>query len=148
MLNKGYILMLEGDEQDRELSRSYFNTLEVSFEHLKFSNEVIPFLKEKNTRGELPALLLLTLNSLPDNGLQVLKEIKNVIAFKHIPVIVLGEHTQDELIKECYANGASTFINKPLSNALTDLSIKTFVQYWFEVAQIPKNEKKYISTHV
>ncbi len=135
--------MLEGDEHDRELSRNYFNNLEVQFELLKLSNEVIPFLKDKHTTGELPALILLTLNSVPDNGLDVLKQIKSVDAFKHIPVIILGEHTQEELIKECYANGASTFINKPFNISLTDLSIKTFVQYWFEVAQIPTPQKLY-----
>lgn len=143
MLNKGYILMLEGDEHDRELSKDYFNSLEVSFEQLKLSNEVIPFLNAKNSTEELPGLILLALNSIPNNGLEVLKDIKKADAFKHIPVILLGEHTLDDLIKECYANGASTFINKPLGNALTDLSIKTFIQYWFEVAQLPKNIQKY-----
>ncbi len=148
MLNKGYILMLEGDEHDRELSKNYFDTLQIPFEQLKFSNEIIPFLKDKHTSGELPALLLFALNSVPNNGLEVLKEVRRTEIFKHIPVIILGEHTQEELIKECYANGASTFINKPLGSALTDLSIKTFIQYWFEVAELPKTEKKYTTRKV
>lgn len=143
---KGYILMLEGDEHDRELSKNYFDTLAVPFEFLKLSNEVMPFLKDKLNSGVLPSLLLLTLNSIPANALEVLKEIKAIGSLKHIPVIILGEHTQEELIKECYANGASTFINKPFTNTLTDMSIKTFVHYWYEVAQLPKPEKKFNSS--
>jgi len=143
MVKKGYILMLEGDEHDRELSKAYFDELAVPFEQLKFSNEIVPFLKDRLSNGVLPSLLLLSLNSLPNNALEVLKEIKAIAALKHIPVIILGEHTQDELIKECYANGASTFINKPFTNAQTDLSIKTFIQYWYEIAQLPKAQQQF-----
>ncbi len=148
MADKGYILMLENDEHDREISVPYFKTHAILVEFLRFSNEVIPFLNDKLKANALPAVILLSMNSLPDIGLTVLKEIKAVDDLKHIPVIVLGEHTQPELIKECYANGASTFFNKPFSDQLTDLSIKTFLQYWFEVAQLPQQNTGYVKEKV
>jgi CheY-like chemotaxis protein len=143
MTNKGYILMLESDEYDKELSSEYFKTSNITYEFLKLSNEIIPFLKGQRQSGALPSIIILSMNSWPETGISVLKEIKNLNEFKHIPVIILGEDTQPELIKQCYANGANTFINKPFTNALTDLSIKSFIQYWFEVAELPKETKTY-----
>ncbi|MES2513588.1 MAG: response regulator [Bacteroidota bacterium] len=137
MKKNKYILMLESDEHDRETSSKYFETSNISYEFLKFSHEVIPFLKQRRQFGLLPSIILLSMNSMPEMGISVLKEIKSVTSLKHIPVILLGENTQSNLIKESYANGASTFINKPFTNTLTDLSIKSFIQYWFEVAQLP-----------
>lgn len=132
--------MLEGDEQDRELSKDYFDAHKIRFDHLVLSSEVIPFLQHS---PQLPAIILLTMNSLPDNGLSVLKKIKANEHFKHIPVIILGEDTQPELIKDCYVAGASTFFNKPFSFKLTDDTIKTFIHYWFEVAQLPDHKTVY-----
>jgi CheY-like chemotaxis protein len=142
MIQKKYILMLESDEHDRETSSGYFTASNLSYQFLKSSQEVIPFLKERQQSDILPSIILLSLNSLPENGITVLKEIKNSPSFKHVPVILLGENTQADLIKECYSNGANTFINKPFTNALTDLSIKSFIQYWFEVAQLPTESRK------
>src|SRR6187402_2071228 len=122
MTDKGYILMLENDEHDRELSSVYFQSSEISYEFLKFSNEVVPFLKDQMRSNTLPSIILLSMNSIPETGFTVLKDIKSIDPIKHIPVVVLGENTQADLIKQCYANGASTFINKPFTNALTDLS--------------------------
>ena len=135
--------MLENDEHDKELSFSYFASHNISAKFLKLSTEVIPFLNEMNNKNSLPSVILLSMNAVPDIGLKVLKQIRSVDNFKHLPVIILGENTQPELIKACYANGANTFFNKPFSNELTDLSIKTFIQYWFELAQLPQQNKTY-----
>lgn len=140
MENKGYILMLESDEHDRELSRNYFDTHSISFKFLNLSNEVLPFLKEKERANTLPALIILSMNSFPDNGLEVLTKVKAIDTLKHIPIIILGENTQHDLIKDCYAKGASTFINKPFTTQLTDISIRSFIHYWFEVAQLPSQQ--------
>ena len=130
--------MLESDELDRELSSDYFRSHQIPYTFLKHSNEVIPFL---NQSEHLPALILLAMNSLPENGLNVLKQIKTNDDLRHLPVIILGEDTQPELIKECYANGVNTFINKPFSDRLTDFTIKNFLYYWFEIAQLSQENK-------
>lgn len=138
---KGYILMLEGDEQDRELSKYYFNSHDIKFDFIRFSYEFIPFLKHKAQEGNLPSVILLSMYSTPDTGLEILRELKAINEFKAIPVVVLGENTEIELIRECYALGASTFINKPLTAHSTDLTVKTFLRYWFEVAEFPFTQK-------
>ncbi|MEO6301709.1 MAG: response regulator, partial [Bacteroidia bacterium] len=139
----GYILMLENDQHDRETSSNYFDPNQIRVEFLQFSNEVIPFLNDKEKSNSLPALILLSMNSLPEIGLTVLNNIKAIEQFKHIPVIVLGENTQPELVKACYGAGASTFVNKPFTSQLTDISIRSFIQYWFEVAELPQANTTY-----
>ncbi len=143
MSQKRYIVMLENDEHDKELSAGYFKASHIPCEFINFSNDVIPFLMPKQKSNHLPDLILLSMNSLPHTGLSVLKELKAIEELKHIPVIILGENTQKELIRECYANGVSTFINKPFTDALTDRSIKSFIHYWFEVAQLPEQQNMY-----
>ena len=148
MENKGYILMLESDAHDRELSKNYFDAHAITVEFLKLSNEVLPFLKGVSNADALPALLILSMNAFPDNGLEVLTKVKAVDSFKHIPIIMLGENTQPDLIKECYAKGACTFINKPFTTQLTDISIRSFIQYWFEVAQLPGQQFVHASVKI
>lgn len=146
MTRKGYILMLESDRQDRELSSTYFKERNIPLQFLQSSSEVLSFLNDKfNDYLPLPKLILLTMNSIPESGLHVLQQIKTNDSFRHIPVIVLGENTQADLIKQCYAYGANTFINKPFTNELTDIKIKAFIHYWFEVAEFSDHKKLHYS---
>jgi CheY-like chemotaxis protein len=73
----------------------------------------------------------------PENGLKVLTSIKTNEAFQHLPVIILGENTQHELVAKCYAAGANTVINKPFTFELTNAKINSFIEYWFGVAELP-----------
>lgn len=135
-MNQPYILLLENDSHDRELTLEYFGKSEVSIgiEFLTYSNEVVPYLKNAET---LPALILLRINAVPQTGLEVLKAIKANAGFKHIPVVILGENTQPNLVNECMAAGAASVINKPFTYALTDAKINAFIQYWFKVVELP-----------
>jgi two-component system, response regulator len=138
-MNNRYILMLESDVHDREITGEFFegNIGEVRVEFLTYSHEVIPFLQNAES---LPSLILLRINSVPETGLDILRTLKTTIAFKHLPVIILGENTLPALIDECYAMGANTVINKPVSLSLTGSKINSFIAYWFEVAELPRSQ--------
>ena len=127
--------MLEHDAHDREVTQSYFQNVESKTEitFLTYSHEVIPFL---NTTARKPCLIVLRINALPDTGLEVLRQIKTNISFKHIPVIILGESTMPDWVNRCYAAGANTVINKPSTVELTGIKIDTFIKYWFHVAEL------------
>jgi CheY-like chemotaxis protein len=144
MNNTGYVLMLESDLQDRELSGRYFVERNIPLEFLTSSNEVITFLNNKlASKSALPRIILLSMRSIPETGLHVLQQIKSDLNFKHIPVVVLGENTQSDLIKRCYEDGANTFINKPFTNELTDIKVKAFLHYWFDVAEFDNKKLQY-----
>lgn len=136
-MENGYILMLEADAQDQELSLEYFKARNISCDFVTYSNKVMEFLNSKLIENKpLPKVIILSLHAVPDTGFFVLQEIKHNDHFNHIPVVVLGENTHEEMVKRCYAAGANTFINKPFSNEETSLKINLFLDYWFEVAEL------------
>jgi CheY-like chemotaxis protein len=136
-MENGYILMLEADAQDRELSSEYFNARKIPHQFLSYSNEVMTFLNRKLIDNEtLPKVIILSLHSAPDTGLFVLQEVKYNEYFNHIPVVILGENTLPEMVKRCYSEGANTFINKPFSGEEEAKKINLFLDYWFGVAEL------------
>src|SRR5687767_7640347 len=106
-MSNPYILMLEPDTHDREITTEFFenDNHNIRIEFLSYSHEVIPFLR---IAPSLPALILLRFNAVPETGLQVLTALKANTAFQHLPVIILGESTSPDLVAKCYAAGANT----------------------------------------
>ena len=137
-MKHGFILMLERDAVDREITLNHFLSMreDVEIKFLTFSNEVIPFLTEIVLESKpLPQLVILSMNSIPENALLVVKELKSKPGLKHIPVIILGEDTDQRLIKECYYAGTNSFINKPFTNEETGAKICSFINYWLDVSE-------------
>ena len=128
--------MLEPDANDRELTREFFerDRRNISVEFLSYSHEVLPFLRSADA---LPMLIMLRINSVPETGLFVLTNLRSEKRFRQLPVIILGENTQPELVEKCYAAGANTVINKPFTFDQANLKINSFIQYWFNVAELP-----------
>src|SRR5215211_2538646 len=122
-MNK-YVLMLEDDTDDRYLTKEILSELEIDIP-VKFfsnSNEVFDFLSV----SEKPSLVLVDYNSVPDNGIEVLKKLKSDDLFKEIPVVVLSDNDHPRYKKECYTHGASSFIKKPDTLEATKQKIGSF----------------------
>jgi CheY-like chemotaxis protein len=94
----------------------------------KFSDEsVFPF----------PDLILLDLNMPRKSGREALKEIREDLRFKSIPIVVLTTSSAEQDISLCYKLGANTFITKPMGfPELVDV-MGSLSKYWFEIAQLP-----------
>ncbi|MFC1745024.1 response regulator [Candidatus Riflebacteria bacterium] len=60
-------------------------------------------------------LILMDINMPGIDGLSLLKKIKEDQVFRSIPVIMLTGEVCDNLLAECFENGAIDFINKPVS---------------------------------
>ena len=69
------------------------------------------FLKAISTTDQ-PSLLLIDYNSVPENGLEVLKKIKKLQPINGVPIVILSDSVTDKYRNECYAHGASSFIKK------------------------------------
>jgi len=129
-----YALMLRTDPDDKYLTESTMaeigNTIPVRF---------IGDIKELDTviteAGE-PAVILMNDRGAIHSGNEVLKQIKTNPSYAHIPVVVLGEVSTDDYIRDCYRSGANTFITKPSTIAATRKKIETFFRYWFDVAEV------------
>jgi CheY-like chemotaxis protein len=132
-----FILMLEHDDDDRFITDLFFkeHAFDVHIEFISNSDQFFAFLGECKEPG-YPSLILLNISSAPMNGAGILKKIKSIEAYKHIPVVVLSADTNQEMVKECYALGASSFIQKPETLEDTQAKILHFLKYWFETVEL------------
>ncbi len=86
-----------------------------------------------------PGIILLDLNMPGTDGREVLAEIKRTPHLKSIPVIVLTTSKDERDIEACYAEGANSYVQKPVDLHGLMESIQRLHDYWFEIVVFPKN---------
>jgi CheY-like chemotaxis protein len=133
MLKQRYVLMLEEDPDDRQLTESALLDLglDVSVHWVKYSHELFEHLKQHDK----PSLILVDYNCTPSPAIEVLKELKSNDEYRHIPTVILGEGLPEHLVRECYSLGANSYILKPSSDKATRDKIETFFRYWLNVVE-------------
>jgi len=129
-----YVLMLQTDPDDQYITESALAEINSSLaiKYLQDTTEMEKYIAEM---GE-PALILLNDGGTITERGQLLRRLKANPVYNHIPVVVLGERSSPDYIKECYRAGASTFITKPSSVNTTKKKIEMFFSYWIEVAEV------------
>lgn len=88
-----------------------------------------------------PGIVLLDLNLPGTDGRQVLRVVKADPDLKKIPVIVLTTSRARQDIERCYADGANSYIQKPVDMVGFIQAITRLKEYWFEVAILPKENE-------
>lgn len=126
------VFMLEDDHDDRQLTESIVSKLDLDIKLQYFSNsaELLQALS-----ADKPSLILIDYNIVPENGVEVMKEIKSTHTFLSIPMVILSDTGMSRYRDEAYAAGAASFITKPWQMEKTREKIKTFFEYWFEVVE-------------
>jgi CheY-like chemotaxis protein len=129
-----FVLMLEGDGDDRYITQQALSELniDISIKFLSDSTEFFTFL----SNAEKPTLILADYNSTPDNGFDVLKKLKSDPNLSDIPVVILSDSDHPKYKNECYKYGASSFIKKPDTLEATNKKIASFFNYWFNVVEV------------
>lgn len=133
-MQRKLVLMLEDDGDDRYITESAVADLKLNIE-IRFFSDSNQFLESIATTDK-PSLLLIDYNSVPENGLEVLKKIKKLHPINSAPVVILSDSVTEKYRNECYAQGASSFIKKPETVAGTEKKIETFFSYWLEVVEV------------
>jgi CheY-like chemotaxis protein len=129
-----YVAMLQADEDDRVLTESILEEMKHRVP-MHFINRITE-LKEMIAASGLPSIILINNNDHRHKAIDVVKHLKTDPVFSHIPVIVLGEITTPDYIKQYYRAGANTYITKPSTVAATQKKIRLFLEYWFDAAEI------------
>src|SRR5688500_18504531 len=98
-----YVLMLQTDPDDKYLTESTLaeigNTIDVKFiSNIRDMGSVI------QREGD-PAVILMNDRGAIHKGNEALKQVKTDPAYAHIPVVILGEVSTEEYIRECYRSG-------------------------------------------
>jgi CheY-like chemotaxis protein len=88
----------------------------------------------------VPDLILLDLNMPRMSGREVLKNLKTDPRYRAIPVIILTTSKELDDVKACYDLGANSYITKHSSFEEVISSIKTLMEYWIEVATLPRKK--------
>lgn len=87
-----------------------------------------------------PAFILLDLNLPGTDGREVLRTIKTDSLLADIPVVILTTSSNPLDIADCYRAGANTYIIKPVNLPLFYDAISCLVQYWLQVAVLPRSD--------
>jgi CheY-like chemotaxis protein len=129
-----FVLMLEGDGDDRYITQQTLSELNIDIS-IKFLSDSTQFFAFLSGAGK-PALILVNYNSTPDNGFDVLKKLKSDPKLCDIPVVILSDSYLPKYKNECYKYGASSFIKKPDTLEATNKKIASFFTYWFDVVEV------------
>jgi len=131
--------MLESDTDDRFITTSVISEFPYKLDlvFVNYGEEVFKYMEHCRKNGNaLPSIILLSLTANLHDGMEVLKQLKANPLYNHIPVIVLTGVKQKAVVKECYALGASSFIEKPISAQDTNTKIGNFLKYWLETVEL------------
>ena len=150
MINQGKqitSLLADDDPDDRQLTHDAFaeNRLANQLVCVEDGEQLMDYLLRRGPfsqrADELPGLILLDLNMPRKDGREALKEIKAHPDLRRIPIVVLTTSKAEEDILRSYDLGVNSYVTKPVTfKSLVEL-IKVLGQYWFEVVELPRDER-------
>ena len=128
--------MLEYDEDDQYITREYLDST-IPVKLVGSSDDLLSFLETCwKKKSDFPTLILLTYYTSPLPSTQLIRKIKSMKEFAHIPIIVLSGTKTAEMVRECYSAGASSFIQKPALVEDIKKKVSAFVNYWFQTVEL------------
>ena len=135
------ILVVEDNDDDIVMIREaldgahMINLLQV----VRDGEEALAYLRREGKYRDAPrpGLVLLDINMPKKNGFEVLTDMKADESLRAIPVVVLTTSTREEDVIRCYANGACTFISKPVDFEKLQQVANHFSLYWVLTARVP-----------
>ena len=100
--------------------------------------EALRMLKAPGAATPRPDLILLDLNLPRKDGRDVLKEIKQDEALRHIPVVIVSTSQAEQDILHSYRLGANAFITKPVEIDQFFEAMRSLEQFWLTVAKLTR----------
>ena len=138
------ILLIEDNPGDVRLTQEAFKQSKVSNRlHIATDGiEALAFLRHEGPYKNVPVpdLILLDLNLPKKEGREVLEEIKQDKALRHIPVIVLTISEADKDILETYNLHANCFITKPVDFNEFVKVVQFIEKFWLTVVNLPEEQ--------
>ncbi|MBH24038.1 MAG: two-component system response regulator [Myxococcales bacterium] len=140
------ILIVDDDPNDRLLIQHAWRKarLHNPIDFVEDGDLVLDYLRGEGRFAEdpptLPGLILLDLNMPRMDGHEVLAEIRDDPALKHIPVVVLTSSSAAQDIMESYGLGGNSYITKPVGFLDLVKVIQNLGDYWFELVTLPPHE--------
>ena len=125
------ICIVDDDADDRQIIHDAFRQAGTTAEIVLFDNghAMMEHLNVMES-NKLPTLILLDLNMPGKDGRELLKEIKTIHNFRHIPIVIFTTSSYDNDRTNCYLLGANCFVTKPSAyNKLVE-AIQSIGKLW------------------
>lgn len=139
-MSKPYILLVEDNADDIELTKRAFNKNHIVNEIVVVRDgaEALEFLFHNKRDGrDLPQFILLDLKLPKVSGLEVLERIRQEPATALIPVVILTSSKQEEDRSAGYRLGVNSYVRKPVDfNEFVD-AVRQVGLYWLVLNEPP-----------
>ena len=109
---------MENDEDEQFFMKEGFASSGL-FDIIKITRSGNELLEWLGSHPDHPDLILSDLNMPGKNGYDIIEEIRNHKALKHIPVVITSTSTAVKVREKCLEMGAAQYIVKP----------ETFIEY-------------------
>ena len=86
-----------------------------------------------------PSLIILDLNLPGTDGREVLAEVKQDQDLQRIPIVIFSTSSNPKDVDACYRYGISGYLVKPMGTDHLNKLVKTFLEYWFQVVELPNS---------
>ena len=146
------ILLVEDNPADVEITRRALRESAAPVELIvvRDGQEAVDYLLRQGrhaatTNWRLPDLILLDLNLPRLTGREVLSACGRPSNFRSVPVVVLTTSTRPEDVRELYAAGANTYIEKPQDFRHFVEVLQTIRQYWLDTALLPPGRRRVVA---
>ncbi len=143
------ILLVEDEEDDIEITLRAFKNAKLKNQIyvVQDGQEAINFIYHKEPYQDekkfpRPDLILLDIDIPKLSGFEVLKKLKGDPNYSFIPVVMLTSSKEEQDIIKSFQNGASSYIQKPVSYAEFTKIIDGFNFYWHIVNKFPDGKRK------
>lgn len=139
-MSKPYILLVEDNADDIELTKRAFNKNHIVNEIVVVRDgaEALEFLfGDARHAHELPQFILLDLKLPKVSGLEVLERIRKEPSTALIPVVILTSSKQEEDRAAGYRLGVNSYVRKPVDfNEFVD-AVRQVGLYWLVLNEPP-----------
>ena len=141
MLDPIDVLLVEDDPGDTLMIREAFadNKVRNSLTSVTDGVEAMRFLRREGEYADAPRpdLVLLDLNLPRVNGRELLQQIRKTPGLQTVPVVVLSTSNRLEDVRDSYALGANTYVEKPQDFNRFVSILQIIQRYWLDTALLP-----------
>jgi len=136
------VLLIEDNPADVRLMREALKDSKI-LNNLHVTNDgetAMSFLRREGDYAGVPEphLVLLDLNLPGKDGREVLDEIKNDPALKHIPVVIVTTSATEEDILKSYCHHANCYVTKPVNLDQFVKVVNAIEDFWLTIVKLPK----------
>jgi CheY-like chemotaxis protein/plasmid maintenance system antidote protein VapI len=133
------ILLVEDNPGDEAITRKSLEGLKVNILCVHDGKQALDVLKYKTLCQDFPKpdLILLDVSLSKRDGISILKELKIDRLMQDIPVVMLTNNINADIMIRAYRNGAAGYICKSFDYESYRHSIVECVQYWSKTVVLP-----------